>query len=94
MEFEASKGEVTEVGLEKYPGSDIKRPHQSWAGHWEVGGQGVTEWESPLTLILNCFCALQIGIARGMLETPPGPTVSLYRCGSKEQTGEVTFQVS
>jgi len=52
-------------------------------GRWGTGCDGV---ESPLTLILYCFCATQIGTAQGMPERTPGPTASLYRRGSKEQT--------
>ena len=50
------------------------------------GGTGCDGVESPLTLILYCFCGLQIGTAQGMPERTPGPTASLYRRGSKEQT--------
>ena len=44
MESEACKGDVTEVGLEKHTGLDLRGPRQPWAGHGEMGGQGVMEW--------------------------------------------------
>ena len=36
MESEACKGDVTEVGLEKHTGLDIRGPRQPWAGHCRI----------------------------------------------------------
>ena len=57
MESEACKGDVTEVGLEKHTGLDIRGPCQPWEGHWEMGDRvwwsGESTDSDPLLLLCH-----------------------------------------